>query len=190
MRPGPHRAKNRRLVRLVLFITVSTSGIRVGVSTPTLTRHEHAHHAPHCSSNRHSCASKNKRCTVMHSTVRRIRAAREGQFRAAFRASTYMHAHRRPSRSSSPPSAAAVATRGSNLSSKARRDRSEGWSGGWDRGRQGGAHRNREVVGGAHAGREGRPPWVPAGGWGLESEEVVTPPPRRAKADVEQDRSS
>eukprot|EP00966_Prymnesium_polylepis_P207317 4802113-Prymnesium_polylepis.1 len=60
LRPGPRWAHTRRLVRLVLFITVSTSGIRVGVSTPTLTRHEHAHHAPHYSSNRHSCTSKTK----------------------------------------------------------------------------------------------------------------------------------
>ena len=177
MRPGPHRAKNRRLVRLVLFITVSTSGIRVGVSTPTLTRHEHAHHAPHCSSNRHSCTSKTAHDALLRSTSERGSAAREDQTHASLRTHASHHACRARLHGRRAPSAAAAATMSTNLSAKARRADQRAGAEGRAVGRRGGAHRDREVVGGAHAGREGRPPWVPAGGWGLESEEVVTPPP-------------
>ena len=149
----------------------------MGVSTPTLTRHEHAHHAPHCTSNRHSCTSKTKHDAQLRSTSKRDSAAGEDRTHAFFRAPASQHACRARLHGRRAPTAAAAATMSTNLSAKACRADQRAGAEGRAVGRRGGAHRDREVVGGAHADGEGRPPWIPAGGWGSVTEEVVPPPP-------------
>ena len=155
---GPRWALTRRSVRLVLFVTVSTSGIRVGVSTPTLTRHEHAHHAPHCSSNRHSCTSKTKHDVLVRSTSERDSAAWKDQTHAALCTPASQHACWPRLHGRTAPNAAAAATMRANLSAKARQPVRGPGAQGRAVGRRGGTHRDIDAGGGAHVDQEGPPP--------------------------------